>query len=86
MVRKTTSVPAARFGLERRGVLRVGSFADIVVFDPDKVRDRATWADPHQYPEGIPYVLVNGKVVVREGDHTGALPGAVLRKGGPETA
>jgi N-acyl-D-amino-acid deacylase len=86
MVRKTTSVPAGRFGFERRGVLRAGNFADIVVFDPDKVRDKATWADPHQYPEGIPYVLVNGKVVIRDGEHSGGMPGAVLRKGGPEAA
>ena len=86
MVRKLTSVPAARFGFERRGVLRAGNFADVVVFDPDKVRDKATWADPHQYPEGILHVLVNGKVVIRDGEHTGDLPGVVLRKGGPEAA
>jgi N-acyl-D-amino-acid deacylase len=86
MVRKMTSVPAARFGFTRRGVLQAGNFADIVVFDPDKVRDKATWSDPHQYPEGIPHVLVNGKVVVRDGEHTGDTPGAVLRKGGPGAA
>lgn len=86
MVKKMTSIPAVRFGFTRRGVLQAGNFADIVVFDPDKVRDKATWANPHQYPEGIPYVLVNGKVVVRDGEHTGNMPGAVLRKGGPEAA
>ena len=86
MIKKMTSIPAARFGFTRRGVLQAGNFADIVVFDPDKVRDKATWADPHQYPEGIPHVLVNGKVVIRDGEHTGDLPGVVLRKGGPETA
>ncbi len=86
MIRKMTSIPAARFGFTRRGVLQAGNFADIVVFDPDKVRDKATWAEPHQYPEGIPYVLVNGKLVVRNGEHTGDTPGAVLRKGGPEAA
>ncbi len=86
MVRKLTSVPAARFGFEKRGVLRAGNFADIVVFDPDKIRDKATWADPHQYPEGVPHVLVNGKAVVSDGEHTGATPGAALRKGGPEQA
>jgi N-acyl-D-amino-acid deacylase len=82
MVRKLTSVPAARFGFTGRGVLKPGNFADIVVFAPDKIRDKATWADPHQYPEGIPHVLVNGKLVVRDGEHTGALPGVALRKGG----
>lgn len=86
MVRKLTSVPAARFGFTGRGVLKPGNFADIVVFDPDKIRDKATWADPHQYPEGIPHVLVNGKLVVKDGEHTGALPGVALRKGGPEKA
>ncbi len=86
MVRKMTSVPAERFGFERRGVLRAGNFADIVVFDPDRIRDKATWADPHQYPEGIPHVLVNGKVVIKDGEHTGITAGAVLRKGGPEAA
>jgi N-acyl-D-amino-acid deacylase len=86
MVRKLTSVPAERFGFAKRGVLRPGNFADIVVFDPDKIRDKATWADPHQYPEGIPHVLVNGKVVIKDGEHTGALPGAALRRGGPEKA
>lgn len=86
MVRKMTSVPAGRFGFTKRGVLRAGSFADIVVFDPDKVRDKATWADPHQYPEGIPHVLVNGKLVVNDGQHTGDSPGAVLRKGGSGAA
>lgn len=86
MVRKLTSVPAARFGFTGRGVLKPGYFADIVVFDPDKIRDKATWADPHQYPEGIPHVLVNGKLVIKDGEHTGALPGVALRKGGPEKA
>jgi len=86
MVRKMTSVPAERFGFTRRGVLRAGNFADIVVFDPDRIRDKATWADPHQYPEGIPHVLVNGKVVIMDGEHSGVTAGAVLRKGGPEAA
>jgi N-acyl-D-amino-acid deacylase len=86
MVRKMTSIPAARFGFARRGVLRTGSFADIVVFDPDRIRDKATWADPHQYPDGIPHVLVNGKAVVRDGEHTGDTPGAVLRKCRPDAA
>jgi N-acyl-D-amino-acid deacylase len=81
-VRKMTSFPAQRFGLHDRGVLRPGAWADIVVFDLDRVRDRATGFYPHQYPEGIDHVLVNGQPVVYEGEHTGALPGQVLCKPG----
>jgi N-acyl-D-amino-acid deacylase len=80
MMRKMTSIPAQKFGLGKRGTLKSGYFADIVIFDQDKVIDKATWTDPHQYPEGIEYVLVNGKVVIKEGEHTGDLPGKVLRK------
>jgi len=79
-VRKMTSFPAQRFGLLERGVLRPGAWADIVVFDLDRVRDRATGIYPHQYPEGIDYVLVNGVPVVEDGEHSGELPGQVLRK------
>ncbi|MBA7710491.1 N-acyl-D-glutamate deacylase [subsurface metagenome] len=80
MMRKITSIPAQKFGLGKRGTLKSGYFADIVIFDQDKVIDKATWTDPHQYPEGIEYVLVNGRVVIKEGEHTGDLPGKVLRK------
>lgn len=79
-VKKMTSMPARRLGLPQRGELQVGNFADVTVFDPQRVRDRATWTEPHQYPEGILYVVVNGKLVVDEGEHTGRLPGRVLRK------
>jgi len=79
-VRKMTSLPAQRLGLQDRGLLKPGMFADIVVFDPGRVIDKASFTDPHQYPEGIEYVLVNGTVVIRKGRHTGALPGRVLRK------
>jgi len=82
MIRKMTSVPARRFGFARRGVLQVGYLADIVIFDPGRVIDKATWADPHQYPEGIPHVIVNGRAVIENGEHTGGLPGRVLRKAG----
>ncbi len=82
MVRKMTSVPARRFGFGRRGVLSEGQIADIVIFDTDKVIDKATWADPHQYPEGIPHVIVNGRAAIENGEHTGRLPGKVLRKSG----
>jgi len=78
-VRKMTSMPADRLGLFDRGLLRVGMWADLVVFDPERIEDKATYNDPHQYPEGISYVIINGEVVVEKGRHTGALPGRVLR-------
>lgn len=78
-VRKMTSLPAARLRLPDRGVLKIGMAADVVVFDADRVADRATFDNPHQYPEGIDIVIVNGQVVIDEGRHTGATPGRVLR-------
>lgn len=80
MVKKMTSKAAEKFGLSRRGVLKPGFFADIVIFDRDVVTDKATWQNPHLYPEGISYVLVNGKMVIDKGEHTGNLPGRILRK------
>lgn len=80
-VRKMTSLPADRLGLEERGRIREGAFADLVVFDPDRVVDRATFTDPHQYPEGIPWVVVNGVVTVEEGVFRDLRPGRVLRRG-----
>jgi N-acyl-D-amino-acid deacylase len=86
-VRKMTSLPASRMRLQDRGVLRAGMAADIVAFDPLTVRERATYADPLHYSEGIPYVAVNGRLVVDEGRITEARPGRVLRgpgyKGAP---
>jgi N-acyl-D-amino-acid deacylase len=78
-VRKMTAMPAQRLGLKDRGILRDGMKADIVMFDPERVAARATFDQPMQYPVGIDYVLVNGKLVVDEGVHTGALPGRALR-------
>ena len=78
-VRKMTAVPASQHGLGDRGVLRVGAWADIVVFDEEQIADNATIEDYRRYPDGIPYVLVNGKLVVEDGEHTGAMPGMVLR-------
>ena len=87
-IRKMTSFPAQRFGLMDRGVLRPGAWADVVVFNLDRIHDRATNLYPHaypfenyphRYPEGIDYVLVNGVLVVEREEHTGALPGKVLR-------
>jgi N-acyl-D-amino-acid deacylase len=80
MVKKMTSIPARRFGFEKRGALQPNHFADIVIFDEENVIDKATWTDPHQYSEGIEYVLVNGQIVIERGEHSGALPGKVLRK------
>jgi N-acyl-D-amino-acid deacylase len=77
-VKKMTSISAERFGLTGRGVIREGAWADLVLFDADTVIDKATFTEPHQYPEGIPYVIVNGTVVIDQGQHTGALPGQVL--------
>jgi N-acyl-D-amino-acid deacylase len=87
-IRKMTAFPAQRFGLLDRGVLRPGAWADLVVFDLDRIHDRATNLYPHtypfenyphRYPEGIDYVFVNGALVVDSERHTGALPGQVLR-------
>jgi len=64
-----------------RGTIAEGNVADLVVFDPDTVIDRATFDDPHQYPAGMPHILVNGDLVVADGKHTGARPGRVLRRG-----
>jgi N-acyl-D-aspartate/D-glutamate deacylase len=82
-IRKMTSLPAEHFRLARRGLLKPGYAADVVVFNPATVRDTATFERPHGFAEGVPYVLVNGVVVVRNGEHTGAKPGQVLRHPGP---
>lgn len=79
-VRKMTSFPAQRFRLRMRGLLVPGYWADIVVFDPVTIMDRATYQNPHQYPEGIRYVLVNGQIVIRGNEDTGALPGKSLSR------
>ena len=78
-VRKMTSFPAARLGLGDRGLLRAGLAADVTVFDPAAIADRATFTDPHHYSVGVRYVLVNGQVTVRDGVHTGVRAGRVLR-------
>ncbi len=78
-VRKMTSLPAERFSLARRGRLAEGFFADVAVFDPARVRDRATFAEPHQYADGFNAVLVNGVVVFENGERTEELPGKVIR-------
>ncbi|MCK4897948.1 MAG: amidohydrolase family protein, partial [Anaerolineales bacterium] len=77
-IKKMTSQTAQRFSLEDRGVIREGAWADLVVFDANKVADQATFTNPHQFPLGIQYVIVNGEVAIKEGAHTGNLPGIVL--------
>jgi len=78
-INKMTGGPAARVGLRDRGLLREGMFADVTIFDPAKVNDRATFEEPNQYPVGIEYVLVNGQVSVDKGQRTPALAGRVVR-------
>jgi N-acyl-D-aspartate/D-glutamate deacylase len=80
-VRRMTGAPAARLGLRDRGLLRDGHAADLVVFDPQRVRSNATYDQPRRFPEGIEHVIVNGTSVVDGGVHTGALPGRALRRG-----
>ena len=78
-VRRLTSLPAETLNIPERGRLAPGYFADLVVFDPEVVADRATFENPHQYAVGVLHVLVNGVAIVREGSHTGAMPGRAVR-------
>ena len=79
-IRKMTSFPAQKLGIKNRGLLAEGYWADIVVFDPEVIRDTATYEQPHHFPEGIEYVFVNGELVVEKGEYTGAVPGEVLQR------
>jgi N-acyl-D-amino-acid deacylase len=81
-VRKATALPASILGLRDRGLVREGFHADLVAFAPDKVIDRATYEEPHQYAAGIDYVIVGGQVVVDQGQITTARPGRVVRGSG----
>jgi dihydroorotase/N-acyl-D-amino-acid deacylase len=78
-IRKFTSLPASRVRLNDRGVLKVGLWADIVVFDPEQITDKATFSAPKQLSVGMQWVLVNGVPVIADGVATNALPGQVLR-------
>lgn len=78
-IEKMTSITAEKFSLHGRGRLQKGYYADIVVFDQDRIMDTSTWHDPHRFPAGINYVIVNGEIVIENGEHTGRLPGQVLR-------
>jgi N-acyl-D-amino-acid deacylase len=80
-IHRMTGMPAAKFRLTDRGVLRAGAFADLVVFDPARIRDTATYDEPKRFPDGIRAVYVNGVAVARDGAHTGARPGRAVRRG-----
>ena len=80
-IHRMTGMPAAKFQLADRGTIREGAFADVVVFDPARIRDTATYQDPRRFPDGIRAVFVNGTAVAREGVHTGARPGRAVRRG-----
>jgi dihydroorotase/N-acyl-D-amino-acid deacylase len=80
-VRKMTALPAERMGIRTRGQIREGWYADLVIFDPTTVIDNATFEEPHQYPTGIDWVIVNGTVQVEDGAYRDLRPGRVLRRG-----
>ncbi len=79
-IRTMTSLPASVMGMDDRGVLRAGAIADVVVFDLERFRDKATYSDPHQYAEGVVHLLVNGRSAIENGTFTGELAGQVLGK------
>ena len=82
-IRRLTSFPAANLGIDDRGRLREGYYADITIFDPETIQDHATFAQPHQYATGVIHVLVNGVPVLVDGEHTGATPGRFVRRSKP---
>jgi N-acyl-D-amino-acid deacylase len=84
-IKKLTSQPAQNLKIKKRGMLKEGYFADMVIFDPDKISDHATFKQPHQYATGMIHVWVNGKQVLKDGEHTGAMPGRVVRGPGWKT-
>lgn len=75
-----TSLPAKTYGITNRGIIEEGFMADIVIFDPNTIQDKATFVKPHQYPVGIPYVILNGQLAVDEKKYMNILAGEVLRK------
>jgi len=80
-VHRMTAMPAEKFRLAERGLVRAGYFADLVIFDPKTIADVGTYNDPCQYPSGLSDVFVNGTAIVADGKHTGARPGRALRRG-----
>jgi N-acyl-D-amino-acid deacylase len=85
-VRKMTSLNAAKLGISDRGLLRPGAYADVTIFAAERVIDKATYTEPFAYNEGIEYVIVNGQIVLNRGEHTGAMPGRVIRGTGFQPA
>ena len=85
-VRRLSGLPAENLGLDRRGFLKAGYFADLAIFDPATIADRATFEKPHQYAVGMKHVLVNGQIVLKDGEHTGATPGRALKGPGAAAA
>jgi N-acyl-D-amino-acid deacylase len=77
-IHRLSGLPATILGLDHRGFIKEGMYADVVVFDPAKIADRATFEKPHQYAVGMKYVFVNGVEVLKDGEHTGAKPGRAL--------
>jgi N-acyl-D-amino-acid deacylase len=77
-IHRLSGLPATNLGLDRRGFLKEGMFADVVVFDPATIADHATFEKPHQYATGVKHVFVNGVQVIKNGEHTGAKPGRAL--------
>ncbi len=81
-IRKLTHQPAENLKINKRGLLKKGYYADIVVFDPERIQDHSTFEDPHQYSTGVRHVFVNGRQVLKDGEHTGATPGRIVRGAG----
>jgi N-acyl-D-amino-acid deacylase len=79
-IRRMTSMPGTRLGLKDRGLIKEGLWADITVFDPEKIKENSSFNNPHQYPDGIQHVIVNGELTIENGKHTGNLAGKILRK------
>jgi N-acyl-D-amino-acid deacylase len=78
-IRKLSKLPATNLKIKKRGELKVGNYADVVIFDPAKVKDNASFEKPHQYASGMIHVLVNGVAVLKNGEHTGATPGRFVK-------
>jgi N-acyl-D-amino-acid deacylase len=85
-IRRLAALPAENLKIQERGSLKVGYFADVVAFDPEVIQDCATFAQPHQYAVGMQHVFVNGVQVLKDGEHTGAKPGRVVRGPGWQPA
>jgi N-acyl-D-amino-acid deacylase len=81
-IRRLSGLPAGNLKLKKRGTLAAGNYADVVVFDPATIQDHATFADPQKYSTGVRDVFVNGVQVLKDGEHTGATPGRVVRGAG----